>query len=1090
LAAATENMAAFLEREPDVNLSDICHTLQRGRRAFAYRRAVACTSVGDAVTLLRTAQQVRITDRANGGIVFLFPGQGSQYPGMGRDLYLHEPVFREQVDQCARHLESELGLDIRWLLFPAAADNEEAAARLEQTALTQPALFTIEYALARLWMSWGLQPRAMIGHSMGEYVAACVAGVFSLPDALMLIAARGRLMQQLPRGAMAIVPLAEEELRPLLGRVVDLAAVNRPNLCVISGPEQAVTELQERLTMRGLSCPRLHTSHAFHSGMMSPMLEVFTELLGRIELKPPQVPYISNRTGKWITPEEATQPEYWAQQLRQPVRFAAGLACLLDSGSSLLLEVGPGRTLGALAAQSQSDERPRCFASLPQAREKREAQHLLLHTLSELWMAGADIDWAGFYQHERRLRVSLPTYPFQRRRYWIEPGNQPARDTSAVKRPDVADWFYLPSWKAALAPRPSVEAGPKKGFWLVFYDQYGLAEALDAELRLLGYEVVRVRAGAVFAREDARTYTLDPAQPADFTALFDDLYEHKALPQRIAYLWGVTGENLAGRDWERVGRYCGSLLSLVQALLPSRRVELIIIADQMRDVSGETSIDPAKAALLGPLSTIPWEYPGLTCRAIDISSPGSAAWRPGRLAARLVRELGAPEADRIVALRADHRWVSDLDPVRMHGGANSLPASGLFRRGGVYVITGGLDDIGLRLAHAVAEMAEAKLILICTRAFPDDGPHPLSAAPITVEQQLQELEALGCEVLPIRLEVFNTQHLEQAFCQAESRFGRITGVIHAADMSSPRFLALIKDLNMASLDRYWDERQQALTALEECLRRREVDFCVLMSSLASEVGGMGQMAHTTASLYLDAFAHRHNRNGDCPWVVVNWDLWKAEEERAGALGKIAMTPSEGADAFQRIAQAGPVARILVATTDPRFRQEAIRKMHESRTMPEPGEAANGVTDPTGNHKRPDLPTPYEPPRNEDENAVAELWQDVLGIDQIGIHDNFFDLGGQSLLATQLVSRLQQIFKINVELDIFFSAPTIAELTEALLRKQLEQNAGDQLTQLLDKLEGMTEEEAGALLSSDDLPEELLAALADKARESDRITRTG
>jgi acyl carrier protein len=374
-------------------------------------------------------------------------------------------------------------------------------------------------------------------------------------------------------------------------------------------------------------------------------------------------------------------------------------------------------------------------------------------------------------------------------------------------------------------------------------------------------------------------------------------------------------------------------------------------------------------------------------------------------------------------------------------------------------------------------MVKAKLVLLTVGSSLDDGPGPIA-------QQLQELEALGCEVLQVRTTVFDTEHLESAFGQAESHFGRITGVIHAADMSNPRLLSLIKDLDSSACDRYWRQQQQTVTALEVCLRRRNVDFCLLMSSLASEVGGMGQVAHTTASLYLDAFVHRHNQNEECPWIVVDWDVWKAEEEGAGVdsvLAKIAITPSEGADAFRRIVHAGTFERILVSTTDPGFRQEAIRGMHGSRTVPQPGGTTDEVADPTGSHQRPDLPTAYGAPRNEAEAAVAELWQDVLGIDRIGIHDNFFELGGHSLLATQLVSRLQQAFQTSVELDIFFSAPSIAELTEAILRKQLEQSAGDQMTQLLDRLEEMTEENAEALLASDNLPEALLDALANKVR---------
>lgn len=1129
LAAATDNLANFLEQQsdtnPELNLADVCYTLQRGRRAFAYRRAVTCRSLADAVTALRSPPTARMSDRADTGLVFLFPGQGSQYPGMGRELYDKEQTFREQIDACAAYLEPELGLDIRTLLFPelyGEGAEDKAAAQLEQTALTQPALFTLEYALAQLWISWGLQPQAMLGHSLGEYVAACVAGVFSLPDALRLVAARGRLMQQLPPGAMLAVPLAEEALRPLLGPKLDLAAVNGPQLCVVSGPESAIEQLQGQLTNQGLACRRLHTSHAFHSAMMEPILEAFTQLLQGVELKPPNIPYVSNVTGSWVTETETSQPSYWAQHLRHTVRFGAGLSCVLDSASPVLLEVGPGRTLSGLAAQTERAQPPVCLGSLPHARQQRGAHDCILQTLADLWSAGVNIDWAGFYRQERRLRVPLPTYPFQRRRYWLEPGKRiqanDAQVARTAKRPDISDWFYLPAWKMTLPPQPAQElpAGP----WLMFGDEHGLAEALEAELEQAGHQVIRVRAGEGFAQLDPHTYRLNPLEPADFGTILDALKEQGVVPRCAVHLWGI-GESETPEH--APNRACDSLLSLVQALgrlSQDQAIELIVIANRMRDVSGETPIDPTKAALFGPVATIPWEYPQLSCRAIDVSLPESSgltgsAGQLSSLATRLVRELSLPAANPntapshtpIVALRAQQRWVPTLEPIRLEAPGQHVPASSLLRQGGVYVITGGLDDSGLLFARQVAETVRAaKLILVTTHPLPDGN----SQDPGTFTQ-LQELEALGCEVLPVHIALFDTSYLESVFSQAESRFGRIDGVIHAADMSKPRLFSLMQDLDQTARERYWQEQsrqQHVLTALEHCVQQRAVSFCLLMSSLASEVGGMGQVAHTSTCLYLDAFARRCNQNSscsNCSWIVINWDVWRAQEqqeqqeqqdrqetyaERAAglsALAEMAMLPSEGADAFRRIVARSELTRIAVASTPPQLRREVVQALYQTGDSragdqhPDGGDAElNGR--PAERHERPDLPTAYEPPRNEDEAAMAELWQEFLGIDQVGIHDNFFDLGGHSLLATQLVSRLRQTFQVDVELEIFFSAPSIAELTAVLLHKQLEHGGQDQLSELLDKLEGMSEEEVQALLDSGQVPEELLAALADDAQD--------
>ena len=1063
LAEAAENLAAHLERQPEgrsaeqasLDFADACHTLHRGRRAHAHRLAFACGSAAEAIAALRAARRTHAEPRAGSGVVFLFPGQGSQYPGMGEALYRHEPVFRAQVDLCAEHLRADLGLDLRHLLFPEAEAAPGAAAQLEQTALAQPALFAVEYALAQLWMSWGARPSAMIGHSIGEYVAACLAGVFSLRDALAVVAARGRLMQALPAGAMLAVPLAEAALAPLLSADLDLAAVNGPELCVASGPAAAVEALRQRLAAQGLEGRLLHTSHAFHSAMMEPLLDDFTALLRRVELKPPRIPYLSNLTGDWIGADEATQPEYWARHLRQTVRFAAGVARLLADGAPALLEVGPGRVLSGLAAQTlnrldDGQKPPLCLPSLPHAKEPRDALEFLFHSLAELWAAGFDVDWAGFHAHERRLRVPLPTYPFQRRRYWIEPGKRgaatPVAVNAAARKADPADWFYLPSWKASLAPQAPAEN--RQLATLLFCDEGGLADALESEL---GGAVFRAYRGPGLARRDGRAYALNPARPADFDALLDDLAGRDAPPQRIVYLWAVGGDAASAHG--------EALLPLLQALIrrsDSSPLELAVVADGLSDVAGETAVAPAKSALLGLLRTVPWEAPGLACRAIDIPPPG--AGRPLRdLAARLARELATPPHDPLVALRPGQRWVPDLAPARLDGPDGGH--AGLLRDGGVYAITGGHAGIGLLFARQVAATVRAKLVLLSV------DPPACAAA----ECARRELEALGAETLALALDRFDAAALDGALRQAESRFGRIDGIVHAADMGEPRPFGLLADLDADGLRRYLDGQRAVLDALGQCLAARDLAFCLLMSSLAAETGGLGQAAHTSAAVYLEARARCHNRDGGSPWIVVNWDAWKEDDDDAAmpaALAALALSPAEGADAFNRILARGGPSRLLVSAADPRLRRETLRQ---------PGDAgASEMSAETGGrHERPDLPNAYEAPRNADEAAMAALWQEFLRVGQIGVHDNFFDLGGHSLLATQLASRLRQSFGVGVELALFFTAPTVAELTEALARKRLEQSTDSQLAEWLDKLEGLGDEEAQALLDSGALPAEWL-----------------
>ncbi len=440
LDAASETLARYLQDHPDVNLADLSYTLTRGRRTFAHRQLTICRDHRQARQDLRaTRLGPRVQPARDRPVVFMFPGQGTQHAGMGADLYEREPCFRAQVDRCDEVLEPHLGCRFADLLQPAA-ENSEATRWTDRTELVQPALFVIEYALARLWMSWGVQPRAMIGHSLGEYVAACLAGVFSLEDALGFVAWRGRLMQSLPTGAMLSVPLAEDEVRPLLGDSLSLAAVNGPSLCVVSGPARPVVALEEALAQRSLDVRRLHTSHAFHSAMLDPIVQPCVERLRRLTLRPPKIQIVSNVTGLPITEEQATAPEYWGEHLRRTVLFSAGIAEATRDEDRILLEVGPGRTLSTLAEANGAGP-PRSHPALPSLghhRSPKSESLCLLEALAELWLCGVRIDWSGFWAHQQRRRLRAPTYHFERKRFWIDPpgpsrsrqgrpGDRPAR---------------------------------------------------------------------------------------------------------------------------------------------------------------------------------------------------------------------------------------------------------------------------------------------------------------------------------------------------------------------------------------------------------------------------------------------------------------------------------------------------------------------------------------------------------------------------------------------------------------------------------------------------------------------------------------
>jgi amino acid adenylation domain-containing protein len=425
LDSATANLAAFLQRNPDANLADVAYTLKTGRREFQYRRVLACSGVKDAAAVLETRDSKRVKSGRQMSprprVVFMFPGQGSQQVNMARGLYQGESEFRAQVDLCAEILAPHLGLDIRDLLYPGEEQLEEARVRLNQTEITQPAIFVVEYALARMWERWGVIPGAMIGHSIGEYVAACLAGVLSLEDALHLLAVRGRLTQELPGGSMLAVRLSERDVRQYVQNGVSLAAINSPKLSVLSGPNDDIEEIQSEFVSRGIAVRLLQTSHAFHSSMIEPVLPRFIDELKRVEFNSPRIPYLSTLTARWISDSEVKDSNYWARHFRETVVFAPAVEELRKEADSLFLEVGPGHSLTALVRQMCKQSGQAVVSSLSDVVDPDSDQEAVVSALGQLWINGVDIDWTGYYRDEQRLKVPLPTYPFERKRYWVDP---------------------------------------------------------------------------------------------------------------------------------------------------------------------------------------------------------------------------------------------------------------------------------------------------------------------------------------------------------------------------------------------------------------------------------------------------------------------------------------------------------------------------------------------------------------------------------------------------------------------------------------------------------------------------------------------
>ena len=1049
LEDATQNLLEHLQTHPDQSLADVAYTLQAGRRAFTQRRAFVCSDNADAVRVIETFDSPRtltqsaepVPDRP---IVFMFPGQGTQHVGMGEDLYRHEPLFRETVDDCCELLRPHLKLDLRDVLYPTEENRSAAEAQLRETSLTQPALFVTEYALAQLWISWGVRPRAMIGHSIGEYVAACVAGVIGLEDALSLVAQRGAMMQALAGGVMLAVPLCEQDVKEMLGAELSLAAVNSPTLCVVSGEFEAIAKLQGRLSEKGIDCQLLRTSHAFHSRMMEPIVTSFARKVKQVTLNAPSIPFVSNVTGTWINASEATSPAYWAKQLRQAVRFSDGLEELFKEAQCVLLEVGPGRTLENLAKMQPSKTTEHVVvSSLRRPVESDSDIATILKAAGRLWQAGVQIDWTRLHTGEQRRRLPLPTYPFERQRYWAERRKVPANlPTALQKKSDIADWFYAPSWKQTPAYRSNTEAARET--WLAFVDESGIGPLLIRKLAEEGHEIISVRAGQKFGRDEAGVYTVNPSCVADYVALLGELQRDGITLSAIAHLWSVarivgaapTVDTFEGAQVR--GFY--SVLFLTQALEKQGLTDplrIVVVSSGVQSVTGEEQLCPEKATLLGLRNVIPQEYPNITCTNVDIVVPAAGSTRETQLVEQLAAELTTKRPDEVVAYRGSRRWVQSFEPVRLMTGESGLEG---LRDRGTYWITGGLGGVGLVLAEHLARTVQARLVLIGRTCLPDRSEwdtwiasHDAHNSVSRKIAAVRRLEELGSEVLIVSADVSDEAQMRAAVQQTLERFGKLHGVIHGAGISGPQSYRSISETGATEAGWHFQPKAHGLYVLQRVLERQPLDFCLLLSSLSSVLGGLGFAAYSSANVFMDAFAHAQHETTGVPWISVNWDGWQLREEPemarksmpmgAGA-ADLSINPAEGTNVFSRILAVNSISQVIVSTGDLQLRLDKwIKRKTSRRQMHLP--KTNSVT----RYARPQLKNEFAAARNELEQTIAEIWQDLLGIDQVGINDNFFELGGHSLLATQLISRLRKTIQVEIPLRLIFETHTLAALAE-------------------------------------------------------------
>ncbi|WP_339636430.1 beta-ketoacyl synthase N-terminal-like domain-containing protein [uncultured Sulfitobacter sp.] len=897
LDANSAALAAHLRAHPEQPLADVSFTLKEGRRGFDKRRVLVAETHEEAATLLEGGDSRRVFTHDHLGpeaeVVFMFPGGGAQYADMARDLYETEPVFAEWMDRGLDHLAPQLDYDIRAIWLPEPEDRAAAEAKLKRPSVQLPLIMIVEYALAQLWLSWGVKPAAMVGHSMGENVAACLAGVMRFEDCIDLVLLRGRLFDEVPAGGMISISAPLDQITPLLGEGLDIASVNGPELIAVSGPDDALKALQARLDAAGLDHQRIAIDIAAHSRMLDPILDRYRAFLATLDLRVPQMPFLSNRTGEMITAQMATDPDYWVEQLRNTVNFADCISTLSADARRVFLEVGPGKALSALA-QMNADVAPgQVMSSLRHPEQEIADDAYFLSVIGRLWACGVEADWAQIWGEARRNRVVLPTYQFQRARYFIEPGEAAARpaEQPLQRLDDIGVWGALPHWHPRYAERNLDLSGPLD--WLVFADMAGLGAEAVTQLRAEGHRVVQVTAGDAFARVTSDHFTLAAEQGrSGYDQLIAALQADGRMPDRIAHFW-LTDDQVAPRPGSsrfdrNIEQGFWSLTWLAQSLAEGEidaPLHLNVFTTGGAQIAEEGLAYPEKALISGPVGVMAREVPGLTASQIDL--PVAAPVAPARWFAKpvdpapvidpgdLIEELLARPANLQVAHRAGRRY-------ELGYRAASLPPSDLpgWKPEGHYLITGGFGGIGLTLAADILETPGTRVILLSRAALPmrhewdsylaSHGPADATARRLRAVLRLEAQAAQsGGAVEVTRADVTNLAQMRRVIDDLTARHGGLTGVIHAAGVLDDAPLLAKSD---AGIDAVLAPKVQGLRVLDQLLPDGALDLMVLFSSTSTASRAAGQVDYVAANAWLNAFA-QSRRGAKTRVVAVNWGVW-------------------------------------------------------------------------------------------------------------------------------------------------------------------------------------------------------------------------
>lgn len=1027
-----EKFAKFLEQSEhsySLSFADIAYTLQTGREAFQWRSFSSGHTVNEIIKDFSQNKMNFWDENVHHNIIFMFPGQGMQYHQMAAQLMDEIPFFSSLVRYGIQLALPHLSVDLLEII------NNPSDQRLNQTQYAQPALFIIEYALANLLIHYGLKPDAVIGHSIGEYVAACLSGIFSFEDAIALVCQRGLLMASVSAGEMLAIESSESELSPYLNQA-DIALHNSINHCVVSGKASEIAQLEHSLLKNGKSFRKLKVSHAFHSRSMEEIQQPFKSLFSNITLSAPQIPIISNVTGTWLSAKEAADPNYWYKHLRQTVQFCKGIETALEDQHLFFIEVGPGQSLNVFLKEIANHHKKKVNSinTLTPGHSQKSDFRQLLTAIGMAWQHGAQVIWPTMYEDVQPRHIPLPGYAFQKQRYWIEP------DQGSLLRKDFTPLIYKPVWsyqQAYVKPISLSSALLAQRSWIIFKDEIGLADPFISLLEKNNTKPVVISFDKTYSQKDINHFEINPTDKNHYFQLIQSIKNTIKNPIVLHLASYSNSSNKLPSTTEideQLARGFYSLLYLTQAYVEEVEdmvpLRVGVVTNGTQQLLGTEVINPINATLNGSCRVIMQEHEALKFKLIDLNSaeqPQDNVNLLSKIVASCLDE-NWNEDSLITPYRNGHQWNLMYGLVQSH-----QPKIKRLKNNGIYLLTGGIGGLALSCCEAITKtVSTPTFILLSRREMPLDVEWEYILQDQNHQyyekiKQIRQLQELGARFLFYQVDITQFESLDAVIHQCISHCGKINGLIHTAGIANAELVQFKSTLRSQEV---FLPKIHGTYNLIKALKHLSLDFVVLKSSLAALLGGFRQVDYCGANACLDSFVKSDLFSFSSFVVSINWNTWRevgiaaeaAMKGEATFLGKgNDISPQQGQELFLQVLE-GNESHAAISNVD----------MNVDISLRDP--IASGPALSAIKIARQDLNvvTNYQAPSNGVETKLAQLWQDMLGIETIGITDDFFALGGHSLKALSLVEKINKTFNCTLPATQIYRNPTIKQLSSTIL----------------------------------------------------------